>query len=117
MNLDTIKKETAVITINNMLASNFFSICAVDRVADLLNVNPRGPEYDILHSLHCVHFDKMTKRVRDSIPELIMACLEKQTFQFPLPSQIEAAEAKIVQLQTAPPKSGGIRLRLPWTRD
>ena len=96
-----------------MLSKGYFDICTIDSVAKVLDVNPHCEEYDILRTLHCVHYDKMSRMVWDSIPELIMACLDRQTFQFALPSQAASNTAMTIDLK----KDKHIKLRLPWTRD
>lgn len=69
-------RELAAITaLNEMMAKPYFSICTIDTVGKLLDRNPAGDAYNILHSLHCVHFDRMPKELRDAIPALIEQCL------------------------------------------
>lgn len=66
----------AVTALNKMMDQGWFSICTIDNVAKLLGRNPKGQAYDILNALHCVHFDKMPKELRDAIPALIEQCLD-----------------------------------------
>lgn len=73
--MDDLKQLAAMTALNEMLAGSHFSICTIDRVATLLAVNPKGEAYDTLHTLHCIHYDKMPARLRDAIPELIRQCL------------------------------------------
>jgi hypothetical protein len=42
----------------------------------MLGRHPRGDAFEILRSLHCISFDKMSKELRDEIPRLIEQCLD-----------------------------------------
>ena len=84
------KAEVAIVAINEMMKKSFFSICAVDRAADVLGVRPRKESYDMLHALHCVNFSSMPRSLQEKIPYLIADCLgDPPAFQFgrtePLP--------------------------------
>lgn len=70
-----LKELAAVTALNAMMAKGWFSICTIDNVGQMLGRNPRGEAYDILHSLHCIHFDKMPPALREEIPRLIEQCL------------------------------------------
>lgn len=84
-----LKHEIALTAINKMMASDFFSICALDRASEVLQINIRGEAaYTALHALHCVHFKDMSPALRQSIPHLIAECFNRpDIFQFQLPSQ------------------------------
>lgn len=71
-----LKELAAVTALNDMMGKGWFSICTIDNVGKMLGRNPHGEAYDILHSLHCVHFDKMPPVLRDEIPALIEQCLD-----------------------------------------
>ena len=71
-----LKELAAVTALNNMLAKGWMDICTIRNVAELLGRNPHGEAYDILHSLHCVHFNQMPPALRDEIPRLIEQCLD-----------------------------------------
>ena len=73
--MDNLKDLSALTALNNMMEKGWFSICTIDDVAALLEVNPRGETYTILRPLHCIHFDKMPAELRDAIPGLIQQCL------------------------------------------
>ena len=70
-----LKELAAVTALNDMMGKGWFSICTIDNVGQMLGRNPRGEAYDILRSLHCIHFDKMPPALRDEIPRLIEQCL------------------------------------------
>ncbi len=71
-----LKELAAVTALNEMMGKGWFSICTIDNVGQMLGRNPRGEAYDILHSLHCIHFDRMPQELRDAIPALIEQCLD-----------------------------------------
>ena len=67
----------AVVTaLNEMLRSEYFSICTIDKCAAILGAPTKGSQaYNILSALHCVHYVRIPKPLRDQIPELIKQCL------------------------------------------
>lgn len=97
-----LKQEVAITAINKMMASNFFSICALDRASEVLQINIRGEAYTALNALHCVHFKDMSPALRQSIPHLIAECVNRpDIFQFQLPSQrviLETAKPAVVDV-------------------
>ena len=70
-----LKELAAMTALNEQLRAKHWSICCLDRAALLLNVNARGDAYDILHSMHCIDYDKMPAELRASIPDLVKQCL------------------------------------------
>jgi hypothetical protein len=70
-----LKQMAALTALNNMMVKGWFDICTIDAIGKMLEINPRGKTYDLLHTLHCIHFDKMPKELRDGIPDLINECL------------------------------------------
>ena len=73
--MDKIKEIAALTALNDMMAKGWFDICVINKVADLIDVNPSGDAYRILAVLHCIHYDKMPADLRDSIPDLVQQCL------------------------------------------
>lgn len=81
--MSDLKALAAVAALNEMFCKGYLSICTIDTIGKMLGRNPKGEAYDILHSLHCVHFDRMPKDLRDSIPGLIRQCLDVEPiYQF-----------------------------------
>ena len=70
-----LKQISSMVALNSMMQSSFFSICTIDSVATLLQVNPHGEAYDTLRVLHCISWYKMPTELREAIPELIRQCL------------------------------------------
>jgi hypothetical protein len=80
---DDLKKMAALTALNDMMQKGYVSICTIDVVSAMLGINPKCEDYEILHALHCVRFDKMPKKLLDRIPELIQRILGiEPTFQF-----------------------------------
>ena len=73
--MDNLKELSALTALNEMMAKGWFSISVIDKVGELLGVNPRCEAYRILAPLHCIDFDKMPDELRAAIPRLIQECL------------------------------------------
>ena len=54
-----------------MLKSNYFDVCTVDSVCKLIGAKSSGAAYDMLRTLHCVHYSEMPQEVREGIPALM----------------------------------------------
>jgi hypothetical protein len=72
---DDIKKLVAITALNNMMSKGHFSICTIDSVATMLDINPKNEAYRILNPLHCINFADMPKEIRGAVPSLIQECL------------------------------------------
>jgi hypothetical protein len=70
-----IKQLAAITALNNMMSKGHFSICTIDSIASMLDLNPKNDSYRILHTLHCINFADMPKEIRDAVPGLIQECL------------------------------------------
>lgn len=89
--MDDIKRTVAVVALNDMMSKGHFNICAIDRIAEMLGVNPKGEAYRTLAPLHCVDFSKMPPELKQMIPGLIKQCLDLEpTYQFVLPKAEQA---------------------------
>lgn len=80
--MDDVKALAALTALNEMFAGNHLNICTIDKVAKLLGVHPEREAYDTLHALHCVHWDRMPRDLRDRVPALIQQALGNGTAQF-----------------------------------
>lgn len=110
--MSDLKKLAALTAINNMLASNYFDICTIDKVAELLNIQRGGESYRTLSTLHCIHYAKMPAELRSAIPSLIEDVLGvAPAYQFATltPSVIDMNPAPAAR-QEAPAQRGVLRL-------
>ena len=73
--MDNLKELSALTALNEMMMKGWFDICVINKVAELLGVNPRCEAYRIVAPLHCIDFDKMPDELRVAIPRLIQECL------------------------------------------
>lgn len=98
---DDLKHLAALAALNDMMAKGYANICTIDKVAELLDINPKlaGDAYKTLHALHCVHFDKMPAALRDRVPELIEQVLKVA----PTPAiALHGAAGQVVEMDPEP---------------
>lgn len=70
--MSDLKNLAALTAINTMMQGGHFSICTIDKVADLMGINCRGSDaYKTLSTLHCIDYAKMPRELRDAIPGMI----------------------------------------------
>lgn len=50
-----------------MLRSDYFSICAVDKVLKISGCIPNGKDYAALSALHCIHWRDMEPALREMV--------------------------------------------------
>ena len=86
MNVPDVKALAALTALNAMFAGSHFSICTLDKAAELLGVRPEPEARTILSALHCIDWVKMPRELRDQVPGLIQQALGNGTeaFQFEL---------------------------------
>ena len=66
-----LKMSIALTAVAKMLKSSYFDVCTVDKVCKLIGSRAKGTAYDMLNTLHCVHYNEMPQAVRDGIPALM----------------------------------------------
>lgn len=103
--MDDLKQLAAMTALNKMLASHYFDITTIDRIGDMLSINPRGEAYTVLRTIHCVHYDEMPKPLRDAIPDLIRQCLGVETIY-----RFETLQQQVIDVTPAPKRGGFMRL-------
>lgn len=104
--MEDLKKMAALTALNNMLASSHFSICTIDAVAKMLNVQCRNDAYAILSTLHCIDFAKMPDELRAKVPDLIQECPGvAPAYQF------KTMDRQVIEVTPGQKRSGGL-LRL-----
>jgi hypothetical protein len=67
--------QTAV---TDLFEKKYFDICKIDQVLKIIGARQAGQAYDMLHSLHCVSYDKMPQELRDRIPHLVNEVLKQK---------------------------------------
>jgi len=76
----TFEESVLKTALENMFSGRSFSICDLDRIGEIIGVNPsQHPNYKLLHALHCVNFRDMDKVVLDQLQQKVAECL-KPTF-------------------------------------
>lgn len=74
--LDELSKLAIATAFRKMFSQSYFDICTVDQCLKLAGViAPRKP-YQILHTLHCVHYSDMPRELAEKIPELLRQCFD-----------------------------------------
>lgn len=75
--MNDLKQLAAATAIKDMFERGWLNICAVDKIGEMLAINVKNSEYyPILHTLHCVHFNRMDKTLRESIPLMLKDCFK-----------------------------------------
>lgn len=72
------KRLVVQTAVTQLFEKNYFDICKVDQVLKMVGGRQAGPAYDMLHSLHCVHYDKMPQELRDRLPHLVNEVLRQK---------------------------------------
>lgn len=67
--------------LGKMLRGDYFDICTIDTIATMLNLKPDREAYNILRTLHCVHYSDMGRELLDELPELIHRVLQSPSFE------------------------------------
>lgn len=62
----------------NLFENKWFSISDLSEIMELIGARKGGQAYQMLHALHCVHYDKMPPELRARIPELVNECLRRK---------------------------------------
>ncbi len=56
--------------------SKHFSICDVDTLGKMLNVNPsKSTHYKFLRALHCVNYSDMRPKIKNELQQRVAECL------------------------------------------
>lgn len=66
-------------TLTKLLNDRHFSICALDKVLEIVGGRQSGEAYKLLGALHCVDYTAMPPELRERIPALVNECLRQQT--------------------------------------
>ena len=55
----------------NLFERKHFSICDVQKIAEIVGAQKKGPAWDLLDALHCIDYAAMPTELRESIPLLV----------------------------------------------
>lgn len=61
--------------LDKVLTQKYFDVCTIDTILKIMGTRKNCAAYDLLHALHCMHYDQMQPELRNSIPQLINECL------------------------------------------
>lgn len=97
---DTQLGHLSVLTkLNKMMRDSHFDICTVDQAIKVLGSVPDGRAYNILRTLHCVHWSEMPVELREAVPALIERCISVPAHQFQL-TRVSPADQALVEAGT-----------------
>lgn len=109
MDTDHLKDLTVTTALNDMMKKGWLDICTIDKVARLMDLDPKGEAYSILSPLHCVHFSEMPRELREAMPGLIKMCLGVEpTYQFADGDLTLRKSIQIIDVEPEAPKRRGI---------
>lgn len=63
--------------VTKLFENKWFDICTLDKLLRVIGAREGGQAYDMLHTLHCMHYDKMPPELRARIPQLVNECLRQ----------------------------------------
>lgn len=69
------KRLVVQTAVAKLFDNKWFDICTLDKTLSLVGARQGGAAYDMLHALHCIHYDKMPPDLRARIPQLVNECL------------------------------------------
>lgn len=75
MDINRLKLESAICSLNNMMKKGTFYISDINDIAKMMGITPDATAMSILRPLHCVPFEQMTPYLREQVPELIKQAL------------------------------------------
>lgn len=64
--------------LKKMLSDGYFSICTVDKILKMTGGVPNREDYDVLSTLHCVHYMDMEPELLRGLPLLIQRVLSAE---------------------------------------
>ncbi len=71
------KRMVVQTAVTNLFEQQYFNICSIDKILKILEARQGGRAYELLHALHCIHYDKMPQELRNRIPYLVNECLSQ----------------------------------------
>ena len=68
--------------LDKMFNQGYFSVCTIDGILKMTGQVPDKMCYDILHTIHCVHYNEMAETLRRGLPMLIGAVLKMEGLHY-----------------------------------
>lgn len=84
-----VKKMIVQTALNKLFNDEFFSICTLNKIIDLIEVSDKSEAYKQLSALHCVHYKDMSKDLRQIFPRLVNEALKIETVNIATQSALE----------------------------
>lgn len=78
--MSELKVMAAEAALKKMVQGSHFSICTLDTIIKMMEVNPDRDAYNILHTLHCVDYNLMPPELLQALPDLIATILRPPSF-------------------------------------
>lgn len=78
--------EIAKVALENMFAKQYFDICALDGLGDMMGVNvQQHHKYPELRALHCVHYNKMSPQLKAYVRNTVLEILSMESILYMAP--------------------------------
>jgi len=62
-------------TLNQIFSEDWFSICKITPLCEMLNISQATQEYKNLAALHCIHYNKLSPMLKRELPAMIKKAL------------------------------------------
>lgn len=103
------QQETVKIAIKKLFDQSYFSITNFDDLLKITNSICDSKTHDLLHAIHCVHYDKMTPEYRKWLFQTVTKTLCGNGFPLEIIDRLVLSDGgKIIDITPvqAPEKSG-----------
>lgn len=82
--MDDIQKMAAAAALQKMVQNGYVCICTIDKILKMSGSVPDRRDYEILSTLHCVHFRDMAPELLRGLPVIIQRVLDAEGLEFTL---------------------------------
>lgn len=72
------KRLVVQTAVTQLFERKWFSISELNEIMELIGARTGGEAHQMLHALHCVHYDKMPPDLRARVPHLVNECLRQK---------------------------------------
>jgi len=77
--LPEVKRIVAETAIQGLFTKNYFDICAVRAIMEVVGGSKDSMAYKQLHALHCIDYANMPAHLRDILPRLLNECFRGES--------------------------------------